>query len=98
MDRALVLHVAKLASLSLSDTEADRLTGELGKIVSYIAQLEELDTRGVEPSGHARQGHPDASAWRKDEPRPCLSRDEALAQAPSVEGDGFSVPAFVEEK
>ena len=102
MDRALVLHVAKLASLSLSDAEADRLAGELGTIVSYIAQLDELDTRGVEASGHVRanvlQAHLGDAAWRKDEPRACLSRDEALAQAPSVEGEGFGVPAFVEEK
>ena len=44
VDRALVLHVAKLASLSLSDAEADRLTHELASIVAYVEQLEELDT------------------------------------------------------
>jgi aspartyl-tRNA(Asn)/glutamyl-tRNA(Gln) amidotransferase subunit C len=95
IDRALVLHVAKLASLSLSDSEADRLAGELAKIVGYVAQLDALDTRDVPPTAHVQI---DRTPWRQDEPRPGLSHEDALAQAPRVEGDGFAVPAFVEEK
>jgi len=95
IDRALVLHVAKLASLSLSDADADRLAGELAKIVGYVAQLDALDTRDVPPTAHLQI---DRTPWRQDEPRPGLSHEDALAQAPRVEGDGFAVPAFVEEK
>jgi aspartyl-tRNA(Asn)/glutamyl-tRNA(Gln) amidotransferase subunit C len=95
IDRALVLHVAKLASLSLSDAEAERLTGELAKIVTYVAQLDALDTSDVPPTAHVQI---DRTPWRQDEPGPCLSHEDALAQAPRVEGEGFAVPAFVEEK
>jgi aspartyl-tRNA(Asn)/glutamyl-tRNA(Gln) amidotransferase subunit C len=95
IDRALVLHVAKLASLSLSDVEADKLAGELAKIVGYVAQLDALDTRDVPPTAHVQI---DRTPWRQDEPRPGLSHEDALAQAPRIEGDGFAVPAFVEEK
>jgi len=95
IDRELVLHVAKLASLSLSDADADRLAGELAKIVGYVAQLDALDTRDVPPTTHLQI---DRTPWRQDEPRPGLSHEDALAQAPRVEGDGFAVPAFVEEK
>ena len=95
IDRALVLHVAKLASLSLSDAEADRLTGEVAKIVGYVAQLDALDTTGVPPTAHVQI---DRTPWRQDEPTPGLSHEDALAQAPRVEDDGFAVPAFVEEK
>lgn len=95
IDRALVLHVARLASLSLSDAEADRFAGELAKIVGYVAQLDALDTRDVPPTAHVQI---DRTPWRQDEPRPGLSHEDALAQAPRVEGDGFAVPAFVEEK
>jgi aspartyl-tRNA(Asn)/glutamyl-tRNA(Gln) amidotransferase subunit C len=93
VDRALVVHVARLASLSLSDAEADRFARELARIVGYVEQLGELDTAGVPATAHV---HLDRAPWREDEPRPGLSRDDALAQAPLVDHDGFAVPTFVE--
>jgi aspartyl-tRNA(Asn)/glutamyl-tRNA(Gln) amidotransferase subunit C len=93
VDRALVLHVAKLASLSLTDVEADRFAAELARIVGYVEQLDGLDTRDTPPTSHVQL---DRAPWRDDEPKPCLSHDEALAQAPRVEEGGFAVPVFVE--
>jgi aspartyl-tRNA(Asn)/glutamyl-tRNA(Gln) amidotransferase subunit C len=93
VDRALVLHVAKLACLSLSDLEADRFAGELSRIVQYVEQLDFLDTQDVPPTAHVQL---DRSPWRDDEPVPGLSHDDALAQAPRVEHGGFAVPTFVE--
>src|SRR5579871_6560442 len=78
VDRALVLRVAKLASLSLSEAEADSLAGELERIVAYVAQLEEPDTQTVPPTAHIRLDH---APWREDVLEPCLTRDEALAAA-----------------
>jgi aspartyl-tRNA(Asn)/glutamyl-tRNA(Gln) amidotransferase subunit C len=95
IDGALVRHVAKLASLSLSDDEAARFAGELAKIVDYVAQLDALDTSGVPPTAHVQL---DRMPLRPDEPRRGLTHEEALAQAPRVEGEGFAVPAFVDEK
>jgi aspartyl-tRNA(Asn)/glutamyl-tRNA(Gln) amidotransferase subunit C len=88
-----VQHVARLASLSLTDDEARRFEAELAAIVAYVAQLEELDTKDVPPTAHGRL---ERMPLRADELRPCLSHEEALAQAPAVEGDGFAVPTFVE--
>jgi aspartyl-tRNA(Asn)/glutamyl-tRNA(Gln) amidotransferase subunit C len=93
VDRPLVLHMAKLASLSLSDAEADRFAAELAHIVGYIGQLDELDTRDVPPTAHV---HLDRTPWRDDEPRPGLSHEDALAQAPQVEQGGYAVPTFLE--
>jgi aspartyl-tRNA(Asn)/glutamyl-tRNA(Gln) amidotransferase subunit C len=93
VDRALVLHVAKLASLSLSDPEVDRFASELGRIVTYIEQLAELDTHDVPPTATVGV---DRAPQRPDEVAPCLARDAVLAQAPEVDGEGFAVPAFVE--
>jgi len=93
IDRELVLHVAKLASLSLSEREVDRFAAELGRIVAYVEHLDALDTRDVPATAHVQL---DQAAWREDEVRPGLSREEALSQAPRVEADGFAVPAFVE--
>jgi aspartyl-tRNA(Asn)/glutamyl-tRNA(Gln) amidotransferase subunit C len=93
IDRALVLHIADLASLSLSDAEAETFTAELGRIVKYVEQLDELDTRDVLPTAHLELGR---TRLRDDEVKPGLSRDEALEQAPRVEQGGFAVPTFVE--
>src|SRR5271165_4303944 len=95
VDRSLVQHVARLSSLSISDSDADKLAVELAKIVQYVAQLEELDVSGVPPTAHVQI---ERMPLRADEPRPCLSREEALSGAPRVENDGFAVTSFVEEK
>jgi aspartyl-tRNA(Asn)/glutamyl-tRNA(Gln) amidotransferase subunit C len=93
IDRELVLHVAKLASLSLSDAEVDRFAVELARIVAHVEQLDALDTRDVPAT---TQVELDQAAWREDEVQPGLSHEEALSQAPRVDADGFAVPAFVE--
>ncbi len=95
VDRALVQHVAKLSSLSISDPEADKLAVELAKIVHYVAQLEELDVSGVPPTAHVQI---ERMPLRPDEARPGLSHEEALSGAPRVENEGFAVTSFVEEK
>jgi aspartyl-tRNA(Asn)/glutamyl-tRNA(Gln) amidotransferase subunit C len=93
LDRSLILHVARLASLSLSEAEADRFAGELGRIVAYVEQLEAVDTRDVPATAHVLI---ERLPLREDEVRPGLSRDEALSQAPLTEAGGFAVPTFLE--
>jgi aspartyl-tRNA(Asn)/glutamyl-tRNA(Gln) amidotransferase subunit C len=93
LDRALVLHVAKLSSLSLSDAEADRFADELARIVRYVEQLDGVDTTDVAATAHVLL---DRMPLREDALRPCLSHEAALSQAPQVEADGFAVPTFVE--
>jgi aspartyl-tRNA(Asn)/glutamyl-tRNA(Gln) amidotransferase subunit C len=88
-----VQHVAKLASLTLTDAEAERLGRELETIVAYVAQLGELDTTDVPPTAHVQL---DRLPLREDVAVPCLSHQDALAQAPAVEAGGFAVPTFVE--
>jgi aspartyl-tRNA(Asn)/glutamyl-tRNA(Gln) amidotransferase subunit C len=91
-----VRHVAKLASLSLTEAEEEKLAGELDAIVRYVEQLGTLDTAGVEPTTSVASGG--VAGLREDEPRAGLSREEALDQAPRVENDGFAVPTFVEQR
>jgi aspartyl-tRNA(Asn)/glutamyl-tRNA(Gln) amidotransferase subunit C len=93
IDREVVLHVAKLASLSLAEAEVDRFTSELARIVGHVEQLEALDTSDVPPTAHVQV---ERIPLRRDEVTQGLTHDEALAQAPQVEADGFAVPAFLE--
>jgi aspartyl-tRNA(Asn)/glutamyl-tRNA(Gln) amidotransferase subunit C len=85
--------VAALARLTLAPGEAARFEPQLARVLEYIAQLDELDTTGVEPTSHVV---PLAAPLRPDEPRPGLTREAALAAAPRVAEGVFVVPKFVE--
>ncbi|MCD6728023.1 MAG: Asp-tRNA(Asn)/Glu-tRNA(Gln) amidotransferase subunit GatC [Solirubrobacteraceae bacterium] len=90
IDRDDVLHVARLARLRLSDAEADRMTGELAKILEHVERIGELDLDGVPPTAHVVAVEHEL---RPDVPGPCLSREAALAQAPATQDGGFLVPS-----
>lgn len=91
--RAEVERIAKLARLSLGDAEAEAMTKQLDAILEYVAQLQNLDTTGVEPTSQVGATE---TPMREDEPRPSLSQSEALANAPKSAGGGFVVPKTVD--
>jgi aspartyl-tRNA(Asn)/glutamyl-tRNA(Gln) amidotransferase subunit C len=85
-----VVHVARLARLELAEDELDRFAEQLNAILQAVGKVAELDLEGVEPTAHPLDL---ANVWAEDEPRPCLSVDEALANAPDRKGGSFRVPA-----
>lgn len=88
-----VLHVAKLARLSLTDDEAAQFTEQLGRVLGYMEQLNEVDTRGVEPMSHPI---PVVNVMRDDEIVRDLDRQALMANAPVTEGAFFKVPKIGE--
>ena len=82
--------VAKLARLELSDDALGHMLPQLAAILDYVAQLQQLDTTGVEPLAHPL---PVQNVFRDDEPAPSLPVNEALQNAPKRSGDFFAVPA-----
>lgn len=92
--REQVLQVASLARLRVSESDAERLTQELGKILGYVEKLNELDTSGVEPT---LQVTVERAPLRPDVVSPGLSKAAALGAAPRADGTGFLVPGFVDE-
>jgi aspartyl-tRNA(Asn)/glutamyl-tRNA(Gln) amidotransferase subunit C len=93
IDRKTVENVAKLARLQLTPEELDRYGKQLGAILDYIAKLEKLDVKGLEPLAQAVDT---ANVFREDAPRPSLPREAALQNAPEKNGDFFIVPKIVE--
>jgi aspartyl-tRNA(Asn)/glutamyl-tRNA(Gln) amidotransferase subunit C len=89
IDREQLLHVAHLARLELRDDEIDRLEGQLNDILEAVSKVSELDLTDVPPTAHPLDV---VNVWAEDEPRPCLSAEEALANAPEREGNFFKVP------
>jgi aspartyl-tRNA(Asn)/glutamyl-tRNA(Gln) amidotransferase subunit C len=106
ISRADVEHVAALASLALTPEELDSLGADLGSILGYVAELQELDTTGVVPLTHVSElfpAEPSATAseraeshLRADVPRPSLPRDLVMRGAPATDGTFFKVPKVIE--
>ena len=92
VDPAVVRHVAELAKLTLDHDEHAALAEQLARILEFVAQLDEVDVTDVPPTKHVIG---QTNVARADEPRPCLSQDEALAGAPRADEGHFVVPAVV---
>jgi aspartyl-tRNA(Asn)/glutamyl-tRNA(Gln) amidotransferase subunit C len=88
-----VEYVANLARLVFNEEEKKKLAEQLGRILDYIEQLNELDTEDVKPTSHVI---PMKNVVRPDVVRPSLPRDDALANAPSDVDGLFEVPKIVE--
>lgn len=84
-----VEHVAKLARLSLSEEEKEMFSRQLGDILEYVDQLNEVNTDNVEPMAHAI---PITNVMREDEVKCEFTREELMANAPDEEDGFFKVP------
>jgi aspartyl-tRNA(Asn)/glutamyl-tRNA(Gln) amidotransferase subunit C len=89
IDREQLLHVARLARLELREDEVERLEAQLNDILAAVSKVSELDLSGVPPTSHPLDV---VNVWQDDIPSPCLSVEDALANAPEREGDFFKVP------
>jgi aspartyl-tRNA(Asn)/glutamyl-tRNA(Gln) amidotransferase subunit C len=89
ISRELLLHVADLARLQLREDELARLETQLNDILAAVSKVAELDLADVPATSHPLDV---VNIWDADEPRPCLSVEDALANAPEREGDYFKVP------
>ena len=87
-----VEHVAHLARLNLSSEELDKMTTQLDTILSYVAQLEEVDTEGIEPITHAFSI---TNAFREDIVRDSLNPQESLRNCAHKNDETFIVPRII---
>jgi aspartyl-tRNA(Asn)/glutamyl-tRNA(Gln) amidotransferase subunit C len=90
IDRDQVLHVARLARLRLSEEDVATMTTELSGILEHVDRIGRLDLEGVEPTTHTVALE---NVLRPDEPRPSLSPEVALANAPEPQDGAFRVPS-----
>ncbi len=87
-----VEYVANLAKLELSEEEKKRFQKELDNIITYIDQLNELDTENVPITSHVALLQ---NVFREDKVLPSLSPDQALANAPEKKDGFFRVPRVI---
>lgn len=89
-----VLETAELARLEFNEEELEKFTHQLGDILEYIEDLNELDTQNVEPTSHVLEL---STPLRKDKVEQLITAEEALQNAPEREDDFFVVPKVIED-
>jgi aspartyl-tRNA(Asn)/glutamyl-tRNA(Gln) amidotransferase subunit C len=94
IDREQVRKVAHLARLELTEAEEEQFTRELGSILEYVEQLQELDTDNVPPTTRAIDV---SNITRNDKLETYPNRESLLDNAPEQDGDYFKVPKILTE-
>ena len=93
LKREEVEKVARLARIELTEEEKTRFAVQLGKVLTYMEELNRVDTSGVEPTSQV-PGR--AGEFRADEPRVFEGIERILANAPELEEGYFKVRKVIE--
>jgi len=84
-----IKHIANLSMLNLSDEEIEKYTKDMEQIVGFANKVNEIDTSSTEISAFSNDN---VNIFRKDEVRKSLCRELLLSNAPSSNGEAYSIP------
>ena len=94
LTRAQVRHVAQLARIGLEAGDEEFYAEQLSGILEHIDRLQEVDTDAIPPTAQVVEIE---NPLREDVPRPGLTQEQALANAPAAVNGFFRVPSIQEE-
>lgn len=87
-------HIAKLANLPILPSEKEKLEKQLEETLSYVEELNSVDTKNVEPTSQVTDLE---NVFRDDEAKPSISQEDALSNTKSKHNGLFKVDAIFEE-
>jgi aspartyl-tRNA(Asn)/glutamyl-tRNA(Gln) amidotransferase subunit C len=93
IDLKTIKHISKLSRISVEDSKAKKLAGDLNSIFDFIEKLNELDTENIEPLTSVAEI---TLKLRSDEVKSENIRDQILKNSPDENEDFFVVPRVVE--
>ena len=91
---ALVENLANLSKLQFAEADKLAIQEDLQKMVGFIAELETIDTTGVEPLLHMGDA---ANVLREDKIAGSVSRKDGLSNAPAADSSFFKVPKVIKK-
>jgi len=94
IDKETVDKVAHLARLELADSEKETMMQDMGKILDFMAKLNEVDTSGVEPLVYMTD---EINMLREDAVKQEITHEEALKNAPKHDENYFLVAKVIEK-
>lgn len=89
IDKSTLRKIAHLARLELDPEKEEAMTKDLNEIISWVEQLQEVDTEGVEPLTNMSE---EVNVFREDKAGEHLDHQRALKNAPKHDEDYFRVP------
>jgi aspartyl-tRNA(Asn)/glutamyl-tRNA(Gln) amidotransferase subunit C len=89
-----VEYIAELARLELSESEIESFSHQLATTLTYIEQLNQVDTDQVEPTAFLAPEH---DPLRDDVAQPSLPSEQALRNGPKVTRGCFAIPKVIEQ-
>lgn len=92
-----VQHIAKLARLGLTEAEIEKFTKDLSRILEYVSELQQVDTKDIEPIAHITGLE---NAMRDDDRKGAIAQSTPellIDQAPQREDGYWKVPAVFGE-
>ena len=92
IDKKTIEHIAKLARLHITETEAAEYSNQLEKVLDNFEKIAKIDTGGIEPLVTPTEIE---IYWREDESKQEFTAEEMTANAPSRAGNLFKVPPVV---
>jgi aspartyl-tRNA(Asn)/glutamyl-tRNA(Gln) amidotransferase subunit C len=92
VDPSLVNHLAHLSRLNVAPEKMDQLVQDMQDLVSFVAQLNALDTAGTLPLMHMGAAF---NVLRADEVKGSITNEEALSNAPDSMAPYFKVPKVI---
>lgn len=93
IDQESLQKIAHLARLEVKPEEEEALLSSMESVLTWMEQLNELDTEGVEPLTHVTDA---VNNWREDVASNALAREEGLKNAPSHDDLYIKVPKVIE--
>ncbi|MDR1734413.1 MAG: Asp-tRNA(Asn)/Glu-tRNA(Gln) amidotransferase subunit GatC [Oscillospiraceae bacterium] len=93
VDSTIVTYLENLARIRLTDTEREKCTDDLQRIISYFDELDAVDTEDVLPLSHAFE---QVNITRLDEVLPSFPTEAILQNAPRQKDNCFLVQRTVE--
>ena len=88
-----VRHLSVLTRINMTDEEVEIMRDQMADILESIEVLRQVDTEGVEPTGHSVDLD---SVMREDVSSDSIPLKDALSNAPLIEGDFIRVRAVLE--
>ena len=94
VNNKLIQDIAKLSKLKFDSSAEEKMIENMGKMLSFVDKLNEIDTEGVEPLIYMSE---EINVLREDEITSEVSQKDALKNAPQKDSDYFKVPTVLKK-
>ena len=94
INKEVITKLSGLSKLKFNKEESELISEDLSKMVSFINQLNELETDGIEPLIHMNG---EINNWREDKLGDVLDQEKALANSPIKDSTYFKLPKVLDK-